>query len=294
MTIRSLAATLILMTAAAPAAATTAEEAVAAEHAFAAAAARDGVAAAFRTTAAPDALLFAPDPVPAQAELARWPEGGAGSLHWAPTLTAASRSGDLAFNTGPYVIRRHGGESRGWFFTLWRRQTDGGWRWLIDKGVEAPATSTRSPPAVGAPVQVLSEAWGGRSSAAEATERVRALDAALNAAAAGDTATAYRQHMARDVRLAADGRDPVTGRPAAEAELAARPLRLNMQPLGDGASSDGDLVYTYGHARWSAGDGPERRGHYVRVWRHAGRTWELVYDQLTIVPQPSAPAAAAG
>lgn len=285
------AALLIALAAAAPASAETAEEAVAAERAFAAAASRDGVAPAFRATAAPDALLFAPDPVPAQAELARWPEGGAGSLLWAPSLTAVARSGDLAFNTGPYVMRRPGGETRGWFFTLWRRQPDGGWRWLIDKGVDAPTTSTRNPPAADAPVQMLAAAWGGRSSAEEASRRVRVLDAALNTAAAGGTAAAYREHLARDVRLAADGRDPTTGRSAAEAELAARPARLEMQPLGDGASSDGDLVYTYGHARWSTPEGVARRGHYVRVWRHAGRTWELVFDQLAAVPE-ARPAAA--
>lgn len=272
---------------AAPAVAQAPASAVEAERAFAAMAQSDGVGAAFRAFAAPDAIAFSPEPQPAAPGLAQGPARPPIQLTWRPTAAGQSRAGDLAFNTGPYVLRGARGERRGWFFTLWRRQPDGSWRWYLDKGTSAPAGGAAGVPGPDAPVAMAVAGRGAPVSAEAAQAAVAALEARLQAGAVIDTAAAYRRVLARDVRLAADGRAPATGLAGAAVELAARPARMTMRPLGGGASSDGDLVFTYGEARWRA-EGAERRAHYVRVWRHAGATWELIFDELADAPLAAA------
>jgi hypothetical protein len=104
-----------------------------AERAFAAAAQANGQWAAFRATAAPDAILWAPGPVNAQRFLATQPEPAV-MLSWRPAHTLTSCDGTLAYSTGPFT---RGGES-GSFGTIWRRGADG-WRWLYDNGHDGGA-----------------------------------------------------------------------------------------------------------------------------------------------------------
>jgi hypothetical protein len=60
-----------------------------------------------------------------------------------------------------------------------------------------------------------------------------------------------------------------------ELELQTRPGQLALSPLGGRASAAGDLVYTYGDARWDGG-----RAHYLRVWQKRPEGWKLVFDGL--------------
>jgi ketosteroid isomerase-like protein len=54
-------------------------------------------------------------------------------LRWSPTFADVSASNDLAFTAGPYVFTGkktfHGG-----YLSIWRRQPDGGWRYVQDGG----------------------------------------------------------------------------------------------------------------------------------------------------------------
>jgi hypothetical protein len=55
--------------------------------------------------------------------------------------------------------------------------------------------------------------------------------------------------------------------------------------LGGRASKAGDLVFTYGDAKWLR-DGESRRGHYVRIWQSGAKGWQLVFDEILAVPPP--------
>lgn len=61
-------------------------------------------------------------------------------LTWTPDLVGVSDDGTLGYTTGQYEIRRvvEGEESvlRGSYFTMWRRQEDGGWLVEADIGTE--------------------------------------------------------------------------------------------------------------------------------------------------------------
>jgi hypothetical protein len=114
-----------LLAAAAP------QSVIEAERAFAAAAQTEGQWTAFRANAAPEAVMFAPDQVNAQ----QWLKDRAdprSAVMWWPARAWLSCDGKTAATTGPWV--RNGGKLVGYFTTIWAKQPDGGWKWVLDHG----------------------------------------------------------------------------------------------------------------------------------------------------------------
>jgi ketosteroid isomerase-like protein len=255
---------------------------VAAERAFAGAARTDGVNAAFLRYSAPDALVFQPGPVNARAALAAHPIPAI-ELKWWPAYAGIAASGDLGFTTGPYVAGSGERQGHGWYFTVWRRQSDGSWRWILDHG---PRTREAAPDGTGAQVAALPA--GRRSPAASALGDVKSTEARLAAALAADARSALPGFLAADGRLMRVGPQPAVGAAAWAPLLAAGPERIETAPLGGAASAAGDLAYTYGTARWR-NDEAEVQGHYVRIWQRRNDGWKLIVDNLIAVP-PRAPA----
>ena len=104
--------------------------AVDAELAAAQDAATLGQWTASRRWAADDAVMFAPEPVRAQ----RWLKDRAdppASMDWKPTGSWTSCDGSVAVTTGYW----HGAANGvGWFTTVWRRQADSRWKWVLSHG----------------------------------------------------------------------------------------------------------------------------------------------------------------
>jgi ketosteroid isomerase-like protein len=254
---------------------------VAAERAFAADGLALGVQASFLKHSAPEGIVFAPDPVLAKA-LYEQPRPKGPDLVWWPLWAGIARSGDLGFTTGPYTL---GGDPKAWYFTVWAKQADGGWKWLFDGG---PPTEAAGTAPQGSPVAYARLAVRQAGSAAKAMTAVTQAESALAAAARKDVTGAYLAHLAADGRVAGSKAAHATDRAAVTVELATRPQRILFAPLGGQASSAGDLAWTYGNAAWTTADGEDRRGHYVRIWRYDDAGWRLLYDQLLAVPPAKA------
>ncbi len=54
------------------------------------------------------------------------------AVFWWPGRSYVSCDGNTAVNTGPWV--RQWGKSVGYFTTVWQRQADGSWKWVLDHG----------------------------------------------------------------------------------------------------------------------------------------------------------------
>ncbi len=118
---------LLLMLAAADAPATTPVDA---ERAFAADAKTIGQWTAFRKWSTDDAVMFVPQPTNAHAFL-KDRKDPPQAIDWWPTASYISCDGMTAVNTGGW--KRPDG-SVGYFTTVWQKQTDGRWKWLLDSG----------------------------------------------------------------------------------------------------------------------------------------------------------------
>ena len=279
---------LLLLPLLAPAVATAAadtREVADAERAFAAMARDKGIGSAFKTFVADDGILFVPEPRPAKAFLERATDAP-GSLRWWPVYAGIALSGDLGFTTGPFVSEAGDRKGHGWFFTIWRRQPDGGWRWMLDHGIQTaePAAIANDAP--------LTELRPGRRGGAGAVTDLAAIEARLDRALAGDAARALESVLADDGRVMRNGAQPAIGRAAFSVALLRGPGRIRATRLGGGMSEARDLAYSYGDAAWETA-GRSLKGHYVRLWQRRPGGWRLIVDQLIPQrPSPPSPAAA--
>jgi len=113
-----------------------AREVFAAESSFAGSmAARDS--AAFASHIAPDAVFFGrSEPLRGKAAVvAGWRaffERPEAPFSWAPETVEVLQSGTLALSSGP--VRDPAGRQIGTFNSIWRRELDGKWRVVFDKG----------------------------------------------------------------------------------------------------------------------------------------------------------------
>jgi ketosteroid isomerase-like protein len=109
-----------------------------ADRDFAALAAAQNPGVAFATFAAPDGALLGGEYGPEAIRAAF--AGGGGTLEWGPVAGAMAATGDLGYTVGTAV--RRGADGRvGYtkYLTVWRRQPNGAWRWVVDGGNPRPA-----------------------------------------------------------------------------------------------------------------------------------------------------------
>lgn len=113
-----------------------------AERAFAADAKTIGQWTAFRKWSTDDAVMFVPQPTNAH-EFLKDRKDPPKAIDWWPTASWMSCDGSLAVNTGGWT-RPDG--TVGYFTTVWQRQANGGWKWIVDGG--DGLTTARPRPAV--------------------------------------------------------------------------------------------------------------------------------------------------
>ena len=252
---------------------------IAAERAFAARAGVIGIAPSFLEYMTDDAIVFSPDPLLAKAVYGarpppKLPKDGGPLLNWWPVYAGMARSGDLAFTTGPATV--NGGKPGIFYFTVWSRQKDGGWKWIFDGGVDADGATAPGPET--APIAL--RPGDAKPMAPDlAMNEVRAAEIALAARARTGVAAAYKSVLAADARVQGSPAAPATDPDGVARELGTRAKTIAFGPLGGSASKAGDLAWTYGDARWDGG-----RGHYVRIWQRRAGRWALVFDQIIEVP----------
>lgn len=262
-------------TSAPPSADISADPIIAAERAFAADAATRGWAAAFRRAAAADAQTLSPDPVNAQDNLATIEGDGGTNLDWRPALAGIARSGDFGFTTGPFLIRGGDGRIVGHYFTVWRRQPDGGWKWIFDAGTDV--IDPGPPTAADANIPTLPVALDGTGSAQGAITEVAHIETqiATGGALPGEAMTL---RLAHDARVHRPGAPRAIGR-ADAAALLAQDGGVAYNSIRREASSAGDMVFTLGEAR-DQHEGAERLRYYARIWQRRPEGWRLVFDEI--------------
>lgn len=128
-------------------------EVAAMEDAFCAMAKSHGLRAAFQHFAAPDVAFIDTDPRqwrgPAAVLQRIGPDQPGKSLTWSAYFTDVSDDGTLAYNYGRYEFRRTAADGKvsvatGWFLTIWKRQPDGSWKYVMDNGApDQPAPAAK-------------------------------------------------------------------------------------------------------------------------------------------------------
>ncbi len=266
---------------------------VEAEHNFAQYSIDHGMKEAFLRFAAPDGVIFRREAVNAIEAWAQVNPAPTALLTWWPVYADVSRAGDLGWTTGPYELREKPSDEKpagtGHFFTVWRRQPDGSFKFVLDLGAphpapDAPETVLQYP----ASLKKSGPAAGDFDNTAAARKSLLEAESTLSADSSSKGARAALLARADEsVRMYRQGTPPVVGLAAAERALKVQTEFIKWNPSKGDVAASGDLGYAYGtyEVRAGASDAqPAERGNYARVWRHDRRGWRVVFQVANPVP----------
>ncbi len=195
-------------------------------------------------------------------------------LLWTPTEGDVAAAGDLGWLTGPAAVRENKPDGRvvytGQYFSVWKKQSDGTWKVLLDAGIETPGATADPETASFAPHALFNAVpdTNIRSSLAGLSSEEAALSRAWNHSRV-DAASWY----ASSARWHADSLMPITGDDAVR-QFVSRMGARSQRTLASDCSISGDLGFSYGEYQI---DG--RTMYYIRVWKFvAAKRWRVVLE----------------
>jgi hypothetical protein len=214
---------------------------VAAEIAFSRLARDKGQWTAFRETADKDAVMFMPQIVNAQAWLKKRPDP-AQALSWSPIAVYMACDGSYAVSTGNW---KQPDGTTGRFITLWRRQVNRSYKWVLD--------------------------WGGGGTAVDAKRVSDVDDLIAIEGRIAECGPRGRRPDAMPTTASGKPEKPKSPKKAYEASL----VRIPDPPPGngEGQSPDGSLQW-----RWTSGAGNPRT--LTVSMREGGALKPIVEDSL--------------
>ena len=259
------------------------------EQAFSKMAEEQNTRDAFLAFIADDGLLFRPGAVNGKKWMLEHPAPPTDKkplLAWQPSFAGMSASGDMGFTTGPWEFKADVKDEKpsgyGHFITVWKKQADGTWKFVVDLGVTHPQSG--GPQTLWQPAEVT------KKTSVKPVDGAKALQALLDrdrSYAADQTkqeqAKVYLAYASPEVRLYRPGNLPYIGRQAASEALAKAPQQIAWQPIGGDVSRAGDLGYT--HGTFDVGNDTnvvKQHGSYVRIWKKENGVWRIVMDVINL------------
>lgn len=206
-------------------------------------------------------------------------------LIWEPEYMDIAESRDFGISTGPWEMQEYrpytAPVATGYFLSVWKKQTDGNWKVILDAGSTTPARTgydhTFSFPA-GADKPVPNPKLVNIDSArAELMEREKEFLATWKTNPLPKT---YASFLAPDIRTQREGHLPTTNPDTINAWISQLHKTLTWETVGNGAASSGDLGFTYG--LFEMQDNPKgSKGHYVRIWKkQQSGNWTITLEMM--------------
>jgi len=265
------------------------------ERAFARMSEEQGVRPAFMTFIADDGIIFRPTAVKGKQWMIEHPLPPSDKrplLSWQPIFADVARAGDMGYTTGPWEFRDDIHDAKpvafGNFLTVWKRQPDRSWKFVIDLGISNPQPEQ--------PVKAWQLSTNYREAPSGPQRDVRAETNALLArerefssdSAAHGAQKAFDAYAAEEVRVFRNKNLPFVGKTLAAAALPSNQTVWTWEPAFADISQSADLGYSYGTYQLSKKDSPEKveTGNYYRIWKRQGSAWKVVTDLLDPLPEP--------
>lgn len=285
-----------------------------AERAFAKMSQEQGTRPAFMAFIADDGVIFRPRAVKGKQWMTEHPFPPSDKrplLSWYPAVADMARAGDMGYTTGPWEYKSdiHDAAPVAWgnFLTVWKRQPDGLWKFVIDLGIsnpkpEQPAMPWQLPNNYNQPLGV-----GGFGPApnpkkdAETSKREAGVLLARerefsSASASRGAQKAFADYAASEVRLFRNDKPPFVGKANAVSAIPESSIVWIWEPAFAEVSSSGDLGYTYGAYKIKSHDATTKvetveTGNYYRIWKKQSDNmiqpvaWQVVADLLDPLPE---------
>ena len=264
---------------------------VAAETDFATQVTQVGAPAAFLATSAPTALVTEKGKLVNAQEVWKTRPAQTGSrLTWYPVLADIAQSGELGYTTGPWTLLQNDRpQAAGEYVTVWRKQPDGQWKFVVDMGIERVGSALAPSPNVPQPHLLAAAA----TPSAAPSNILLDLDRKFAAAQLLKPGATYQQYLSTEARLYRPGLSMMQGEAAS----------ANMKNLDGGylftattgyLAAAGDLGYVVGTLQRAAAGTkhPEETGSYLRIWRRESVAgWRMVLEVFNFTPNAADAAA---
>lgn len=270
------------------------------ERAFAKFCAEKGQPESWLEFFADDGIMFRPAPVNAKEFMRQrlpTPTPKPFTLYWEPSYGNVSSAGDLGYNLGPWKITDLTPQNRpsqyGYFFSVWKKQTDGSWKVVADLGIQVKEPTEDHKFGVKF-VAAQNEKVSNKNSLNSKDAHLDLQNAEKNFAAYATTAknlaSAYKRFSIAKVRLFRFGFAPLTDIKEAEDFYRLKNPQSNdadkvaFTTLKSETAESGDMGYTYGSYEIKKGSQIIEKGYYLRFWRKEKGSWKLEFE--TTRPDP--------
>ncbi len=263
------------------------QEMVKTEQAFSKMAEEKNARDAFMAFIADDGLLFRPGAVNGKKWMLEHPVPPSDKnplLAWQPAFAGMSVSGDLGFTTGPWELKADRSDQSpsgyGDFVTVWKKQADGTWKFVVDLGISHPQSG--GPQTLWEPPAPDPNKKTSFKPVDQAIAREALLERDRNYASAQrkqTLAAVFGVYAGRDVRLYRPDNLPYVGVKEATEALITPKGRIKWKPIDGDVSLAGDLGYT--HGTYEVTDDTKNvieKGSYVRIWKKRNGMWRIVMD----------------
>lgn len=262
---------------------------VATEYLFAASAAEIGTRDSFLEFIADDGIIFRPAPVNGKVYLTNAPKR-TGLLSWYPVYAEISNDRDIGFTTGPAEFRKEKDSTAIWFgnfCTVWQRQTNGEFKFVIDYG-----NSNEKPPDKFEPLKYETKKSIPSSSIKRKKElkadKLFELDRQFTKMVSKIGAVAaYKKFINEDSRLLRDGDYPFIGSSKIINYLSQKKMNYKFNPLGGKISSSNDLGFTFGEMEINLDGKTNEQYNYMRVWKKEGKRWIILAEVVNKIERKS-------
>lgn len=258
------------------------------EYEFAAVALEKGTRDAFLEFIDEEGILFRPHPVNGKEFLSN-SEKRPGLLIWYPSFSRISASGELGVNTGPWEFKRNADEEPvafGNFVTIWKKQSDGSWKFLIDLGNNNQKPAMEIPGLGNNDITLVSNN-SGNSNVVVLREELIELEKNFSLQSTNEgLCNSYLQFVNHESRYIRNNMYPVIG--SSIIELLKEDNRIyKWEPYNGRVSSTNDLGYTYGKINVYKDAELKQKDYalyYLRVWQNKGGGWKILIDVAVEIP----------
>ncbi|MFN0255681.1 DUF4440 domain-containing protein [Pedobacter ureilyticus] len=249
------------------------------EKAFAQKLAKDGQNAAFTEFAAPDGIVFRPNPVNAKKFFATAPDTK--NITWEPNYARLSKSRDWGFTSGSYVAD---GKTFGHYLSVWKGK-DGEWKLVIDLGTDAikPIKGKEPKNTFVEPTGTHSPKFASAKDLKAATDIITSTEKTLNTMLKTHGVQAFTGFINPDARLLFPGTEAIIGKDAILAFNNRVIDKINLKTTQTDKALGGDFAYTYGLATIDYKANLRESFNYVFIWeRQADATWNIITQIFTV------------